>query len=140
MAGTACMPCMQGERLSKANLCSCILKTRVPSPMVCVSGTGKPLGSSPAFTRTFWSLSGGHHGRGAALRHALPAKILWSKECLGSTHNLLRCKAELDQQILERGRCPKGMHPNDGSPRADILGPAQRRGLFHRHPSRHFWR
>jgi len=31
--------------------------------MACVSGTGKPLGSSPAFTRTFWSLSGGHHGR-----------------------------------------------------------------------------
>jgi len=32
--------------------------------MACVSGTGKPLGSSTAFTRTFGSLSGGHHGVG----------------------------------------------------------------------------
>src|SRR6266516_4967627 len=49
---------------------------------------------------------------------------LWSKLCLSCTHNLLRCKPKLLLQILERRRRPEGVHPNDGSPRADILGPA----------------
>src|SRR5213080_3898587 len=87
MAGTACMPCMQGERLSKANLCSCILKTRVPSSMACVSGTGKPLGSSTAFTRTCGSLSGGHHGvlgqSSCSPHHALCKKMNRTQMCQG---------------------------------------------------------
>ena len=53
------MHAMHARRASlEANLCSCILKTRVPSSMACISGTGNPLGSSTAFTRTCGSLSG----------------------------------------------------------------------------------
>jgi len=36
-------------------------------------------------------------------KNALKIRSLRSELCLGSTHNLLWCKPELDQQIFERG-------------------------------------
>src|SRR2546421_4077378 len=61
----------------------------------------------------------------------------WSKLCLRRTDKLLRCKPELDQQILQRRRRAKGSHPNDRPLQAGIMGPAQRRGLFLGDPCRH---
>src|SRR5437870_4446704 len=50
------------ELLERANLCHDTPNLLVPNRIFCVSGLGKPLGSSTASTRTSWSLSGGHHG------------------------------------------------------------------------------
>ena len=52
------------ELLERANLCHDTPNLLVPNRIFCVSGLGKPLGSSTASTRTSWSLSGGHHGGG----------------------------------------------------------------------------
>src|SRR5437588_11819264 len=63
-----------------------------------------------------------------------------SKLCLGCTDNLVWCKPELDQQIFQRGRRAKGVHPNDRSLQPGVMCPAKGRGLLHGNPCRDVWR
>src|SRR5262245_33640693 len=54
--------------------------------------------------------------------------------------HLLRREAELLLQLLERRRRPERLHAEARPRRADVLRPAERRGLLHRHPRRHLRR
>src|SRR5437868_4263091 len=63
-----------------------------------------------------------------------------SKLCLGCTDNLVWCKPELDQQIFQRSRRAKGVHPNDRSLQPGVMCPAKGRGLLHGNPCRDVWR
>src|SRR5262249_7668207 len=53
---------------------------------------------------------------------------------------MLRGEAVLLEQVLQRGGRAEGTHADAASGGADVPGPAERGGLFHRDPRRHFRR